>query len=1398
MRRGLIVGLVCIMAVACVACNSVAADTVATGHSLNDEQDYIDYKVTQQDFQSVWEGMAPEESAVEFPAVYKQNRNALSNDSYVNVAKAYLIENNVLSRPVSTQWSTKGYETTLDESWMSDESIALKSDVYTMLYKAVYGVLDSRVLVLQQNQDYYLFKSPDVYELYLEALLDKGLINKSDLLAQGDFLKAYEANNENNRPVWYSQNGTCYAIEAGCLGQTFTYSDAGIQRTAPSYFQQEDTSMLELLGLIEQFMRFTEKDMTTTEANIVAYKYGVTYLAGLTDDEYNTVSFLIAKGILNPEEDEFNYFGDATYADVYKLVYRVANKDARYDFSEVQLTDGEAFWQAEGFGAENFDLVEVDQSYVFQTESVSEVQNSASIPWVVSAASSTNEYTVVKVFDKVNAYTYRGKSVAELISMSPDERAKAYPEITSEGTEESVYGDGETPVYKITFKIQATSAKRAVQIVDSKLTCNVKDATSYSVSAITKITKGNKEVRLISQSALRKCFGSTIEIVEDKVLRNVNTGAMACLLQDSGYALVGNEVVTDRHLLVTDASNDVYYNLDVIASLLGTTICNMYTSSSTKYMTIYNSGSASLSTSFDTNLGSLQYLFGYSNEDDSLSLSDSLGENATYLYNVNQVSSGINTLWRKFYYDYDGDGDVETFVVVVDWYYCVPGFVTLGDANWFSAANDSSQYTLSAVFSALYKEPTLDAAKEWWQSNLGISNAFANMIFDTKNVEYVKCGYMVPSLKLLLPKGYELKGTSDLSQLMVNLGFSIPAKYKAYVGGSTNDFIGAYYNDAAGLNNESTKTFAKANRRWMVYQGSDDSYGTGTVYGKAFYLSDNGVLWRSLDEDYARFEYTVASDYTLSEIKVRDRLAFAEDSVPVGTKLLYKNKQFYYAGTYDSGTGTYLKLVPLDDQASMPRFTKQVTTTKSGRVSLNSDGYQKDSGYSSFKEHIEHFYEVYFDRTATDIANDENLKAEILPGAYKKAFCTEDAVAQYFDKSVTYNNVFDYYLGYSDSDKVAGTALFKNNGDSFELYVPSANGQTCNAIGIPYLYLPAGDYYMYSGATGDYTIGRGVAGYALNMSNLRYSGIIDGVIDSILAKSVNTTEISNLSNGTQLLIGDTVWTKSGSVWVSDPIKSSILVSDAKTGNTLTGLQEIFSSEVVANDGVFVSLAKYVKSADLAAANLGKLRSHAACVCKNTDGTKSVYIDGEYKSLDTAADYAVVQAVFDDSMLVRAVSADGSIYRFCNSATESIVAGTEYPFFNEQLSYSAKSKDMVSLSQSSYEMTAIYNAAKDKFNAEYKKQWFEDFATLIRMIIVLAASWLMVISWIVYWTVSKGIGVRVLEALAGKSRFGKNSGVDLVKLVSFGMYNLDSPPVFTRIFIVSIICVIIDAICLALG
>ena len=123
------------------------------------------------------------------------------------------------------------------------------------------------------------------------------------------------------------------------------------------------------------------------------------------------------------------------------------------------------------------------------------------------------------------------------------------------------------------------------------------------------------------------------------------------------------------------------------------------------------------------------------------------------------------------------------------------------------------------------------------------------------------------------------------------------------------------------------------------------------------------------------------------------------------------------------------------------------------------------------------------------------------------------------------------------------------------------------------------------------------------------------------------------------------------------------------------------------------------------------------------------------------------------------------------------------------------KTSFNLSQSGFENTATFELEKEDFNSDFKQEWQADFKTLVAMIIIVVASYLMIISWAVYLGITKGTVVVLFEALARPSRItGKNAGVDFVKILSLSIYSLDSPPQLGRCTVTTVVCLFLITVC----
>lgn len=566
-------------------------------------------------------------------------------------------------------------------------------------------------------------------------------------------------------------------------------------------------------------------------------------------------------------------------------------------------------------------------------------------------------------------------------------------------------------------------------------------------------------------------------------------------------------------------------------------------------------------------------------------------------------------------------------------------------------------------------------------------------------------------------------------------------------------------------------------------------------FGDEFYLEGWQVLYRNLKSDSRRLEYYEKQNNGVDYVKTKDRVA-ADSEVPVtGEVIEHKEngvmKKYVYAGIVTKSIGDetrqYLALVPVYDGIYDKAVKFKLDKTNSNKFSIT---YVKKKNSSSWKKDvIDRFYSK-FGLTSAVIDNDPWLKAEINSEFGTSIFKLWDCASDDLRSQGKSTKLGLYYQG--------GVAIYIAKNGSYE----SLKSKEAIVKAIPTVYLPAGDFYVYRPSNSDnWEIGTGRTSYLLNQSTLYYSGIVDGVIDAILAQNAKTTNIGNLEDGTVLYVDDTKWIKNEGVWCSYPISNSAAASIAVRGasNAKKVFNSIFASFSIECDGVSVPLTNYVESCTLGTKYVKKTPKGEYCVTLGDDEkvqiVKRTKNSTKKVSKSTIAKYVVLSVKFNDSLLVRPLSSDGNIYRVCNIASERVLTGQQIPFFTEDLNYESNKTTSFNLSQSGFENTATFELEKEDFNEDFKQEWGADFKTLIAMVIICTASYLMVISWAIYLGITKGAVTVLFEALARSSRVtGKNAGIDFVKVLSLSVYSLDSPPQLGRCTVVTVVCLVLVAIC----
>ena len=539
-------------------------------------------------------------------------------------------------------------------------------------------------------------------------------------------------------------------------------------------------------------------------------------------------------------------------------------------------------------------------------------------------------------------------------------------------------------------------------------------------------------------------------------------------------------------------------------------------------------------------------------------------------------------------------------------------------------------------------------------------------------------------------------------------------------------------------------------------------------FGDEFYLEGWQVLYRNLVNDSRRLEYNADGDKKLSYMKTKDRVAPDSESPLTGSVVTHKEngvvKEYMYVGitnrTVNDETRQYIALVPIYDDV----FDKAVEFKLKKSDNNYTVEYVKSNSSSSWKKDVLNGFYSNFGITSAVADNDPWLKTELNSEYGTSIFKLWDCASDALSAQSRNEKIGLFYQG--------GLSIYRAKNGSYE----SLNSRSATVKAVPTVYLPAGDYYVYKSAGSDtWEIGTGRTAYLLNQSTIYYSGIIDGIIDSILAQNAKATNIGNLEDGTILYVDDTRWVKNDGVWCSYPISNSTAASIAVRGasNAKKAFDSIFSAFPIECDGIDVPLANYVKTCTLGTKYAKKTPVGEYCVILGSDNDvqiiKRTKKSTKKVSASTTARYVIFAVKFNDSLLVRPISSDGNVYKVCNTASERVLSGQQIPFFTEDLNFDDTKKTSFNLSQSGFENTATFELEKEDFNSDFKQEWRADFKTLVAMIIIVIASYLMIVSWAVYLGITKGTMTVLFETLARQSRItGKNEGIDFIKILSLSL------------------------------
>ena len=590
------------------------ADTITVSgvDIVNNTAKGSDYKLTQQQSQSISSNL---NTGSQYNQLFDNDNGRF--EANLSQEYSYLINHNIISRGDEITASSSGVTIHQPSPYSMPSGQENATNFLMALYKATYGTINSRELIFRypsvrningvpiklsdnssyrptgytgsatsfnyQNGDYYVYVSPNVPELYLSKLLSMGVIT-TDQIKDQNFLQQYQQNGSNSygnitQEPW-SNNATPYEplnpntqLEQ-VLGSSWNCQiNNGVftaTRNTPNYMVQSNITTMQALQYIAKILQVKDNTLSQKEEEIIAYKYGCSYLMELPESERSTLCYLLAMGIINFQSpaDFEHLYSPLTKEYAIKLLYRVANPAGRVDFKKIVMTDSDNVWMKKGFAQQPMQVVKVgDPIAEPKTISVTENQGEATSdsnnssffskimngigmaikerPVKYGASSSGNTtYTVVKEFLNPNQASYLGTTISGISTGCLDVK--------------NVQTVGKA--VEVTFQIQAPSASVALAVINSRITLSNNADITSTIHSLTKISANHTTVSYISQADLTSSF-SDITVLNDKTLRNKNTGAMAEFLTNDDMALVGNTVIHSPDPMVQMIDGQVYYNM---------------------------------------------------------------------------------------------------------------------------------------------------------------------------------------------------------------------------------------------------------------------------------------------------------------------------------------------------------------------------------------------------------------------------------------------------------------------------------------------------------------------------------------------------------------------------------------------------------------------------------------------------------------------------------------------------------------------------------------------------------------------------------------------------------------------------------------------------------------------
>lgn len=301
----------------------------------------------------------------------------------------------------------------------------INSSPYMKDVNSVVDVINNIVLIDYNNGQYNVVRADNINKPYLNYLIDINVVNPEEIKNE-NLLKSIRDSstnkpklmsrinysgisrsefivNPNSNMDWDWKRQVNKIEVTGSNNVPFDnynlVSEYDINRShiveytakKPQFMKDESLSHLDALDYIYKYLWYNEKEVTLNqlEVDTVVSLYGIE-LSGYTSEEVEMLKYLIAKGIINPTEDNLQGLRrPLQYKDMLKYIFRLNYEDKRFDFKSLTLTSEDLKMVDRGFMQDSIRVtrdtnqyVEEIKNEVLQTVSIREEQRGYDIVYL--------------------------------------------------------------------------------------------------------------------------------------------------------------------------------------------------------------------------------------------------------------------------------------------------------------------------------------------------------------------------------------------------------------------------------------------------------------------------------------------------------------------------------------------------------------------------------------------------------------------------------------------------------------------------------------------------------------------------------------------------------------------------------------------------------------------------------------------------------------------------------------------------------------------------------------------------------------------------------------------------------------------------------------------------------